>query len=49
MHAWEEGQKSSMYETLSSGSSSAQKHHLSSQSMAGAAEPLLIEQTMVLV
>lgn len=49
MHTWEEGEKSSLYETLGSGSSSAQKHHLLSQSMPGAAEPLLREQTMVLV
>lgn len=49
VYTWEEGEKSSVYERLSSGSSSVQKHHLSSQSMPGAAQELLREQPMVLV
>lgn len=49
VHTQRGREKSLLYERLSSGSSPAQKHHLSSQSMPGAAEPLLREQTVALV
>lgn len=44
---WGENDKSSVSERLRFGSSSAQKHHLSSQSVPSSAEPLLRKQTVV--